>query len=66
MSALIIPCYIKTQWDIDCLNRLFDSVQAQTKQFDKVYLIGPAKARNVGIDKAPALNIQHLLFTDMD
>jgi len=78
MSALIIPCYIKTQWDIDCLNRLFDSVQAQTKQFDKVYLIddaspltyklrhdfvehimleengGPAKARNVGIDKALA------------
>lgn len=36
MSALIIPCYIKTQWDIDCINRLLDSVQAQTKQFDKV------------------------------
>jgi GT2 family glycosyltransferase len=90
MSALIIPCYIKTQWDIDCLNRLFDSVKAQTKQFDKVYLIddaslltyklhhdfvehiilnengGPAKARNVGIDKALALKIQHLLFTDHD
>jgi GT2 family glycosyltransferase len=27
---------------------------------------GPAKARNVGIDKALALGIQHLLFTDHD
>jgi GT2 family glycosyltransferase len=90
MSALIIPCYIKSQWDIECLHRLFDSVQDQTKQFDKVYLIddasplmyelrhdfveqillkengGPAKARNVGIDKALATGIQHLLFTDHD
>jgi GT2 family glycosyltransferase len=90
MSALIIPCYIKSQWDIDCLKRLYDSIQTQTKQFDKVYLIddaspltyelrhnfvehirlkdngGPAKARNVGIDKALSLNIQHLLFTDHD
>jgi len=31
MSVLIIPCYIKTQWDIDCLNRLFNSVQGQTQ-----------------------------------
>jgi GT2 family glycosyltransferase len=90
MSALIIPCYIRSQWDIDCLNRLLVSVRAQTKPFDKVYLIhdasplkydlrhdfvehivldengGPAKARNVGIDKALASGIQHLLFTDHD
>lgn len=90
MSVLIIPCYIKSKWDVDCLHRLFDSVQNQTKQFDKVYLIddaspfkyqlrhdfvehilleengGPARARNVGIDKALALGIQHLLFTDHD
>ena len=42
MSALIIPCYIKTPWDIDCLHRLFASVQSQTKSFDKVYLIDDA------------------------
>jgi hypothetical protein len=42
MSALIIPCYIKTQWDIECLNRLFDSVQSQTLPFEKVYLIDDA------------------------
>lgn len=90
MSALIIPCYIKSQWDIDCMKRLFESIQIQTKQFEKIYLIddsspmkfeinydfveqitlkensGPAKARNIGIDKALALGINHLLFTDHD
>ena len=89
-SGLIIPCYIKTQWDLDCLHRLLDSVLAQTKPFDKVYLIddasplkyelrhnfvehillnengGPARARNVGIEKALVLGIQHILFTDHD
>ncbi len=35
MSALIIPCYIKTQWDIDCLNRLFDSVQASSQHIER-------------------------------
>ena len=90
MNALIIPCYIKTQWDINCLDRLFDSVQKQTQPIDKVYLIddasplkykvrhdfveqifltengGPAKARNIGIDKALNLGFQFLLFTDHD
>jgi len=90
MSALIIPCYIKSQWDINCLNRLLDSLQTQSKSFEKVYLIddasplkyeirhrfvekimlvengGPAKARNVGIDKVLGLGIQHIFFTDHD
>lgn len=90
MSALIIPCYIKTKWDVDCLDRLFESVENQTQPFDLVYLIddaspysyqpnhsfvehirltkngGPAKARNVGIDRALALGMQHILFTDHD
>lgn len=39
MSFLIIPCYIKTNWDIDCLNRLLKSVQKQTRTFEKVYVI---------------------------
>ena len=42
MTALIIPCYIKKQWDIICLDRLFDSVQKQTQPIDKVYLIDDA------------------------
>ncbi len=90
MSALIIPCYLSSQWDIDCLNRLLDSVQSQSKPFHKVYLVddasplkfdphhdfvehivlnengGPARARNVGIDRALESGIQQLLFTDHD
>jgi len=90
MSALIIPCFIKNQWDIDCLNRLLGSVQSQTKPFERVYLVndssplkyecrhdfvehiildkngGPARARNIGIEKVLKLDIQHLLFTDHD
>ncbi len=90
MSVLIIPCYIKTEWDINCLNRLLISVQNQTRKFDKVYLIedaspfdyklqfdfiehiklsdhgGPARARNIGIEKALELKAQYLLFTDHD
>jgi GT2 family glycosyltransferase len=89
-SALIIPCYIKTDWDLDCLNRLIDSIEKQTKSFDKVYIIddcspykydikkefvehiklsengGPARARNIGIEKAAELKIDFLLFTDHD
>jgi len=39
MSALIIPVYIKTQFDLDCLNRLLESIKAQSELFEKVYLI---------------------------
>lgn len=90
MSSLIIPCYIKTKWDINCLDRLLDSVQQQSQPFDKVYLIddasplqysvrhnfieyiqlnengGPARARNIGIDKAINTGAEYLLFTDHD
>ena len=90
MNALIIPCYIKTQYDIDCLTRLLDSISLQTKQFEKIYLIddgsplkyaielenvehiylnkngGPARARNIGIEKALDIGIQNILFTDHD
>jgi len=39
MSALIIPVYIKTKWDIDCLNRLLDSIQKQSEPFEKIFII---------------------------
>lgn len=42
MSALIIPCYVKRQWDLNCLNRLLDSVHGQTKPFEKVYVVDDA------------------------
>lgn len=90
MSTLIIPCFIRNNWDILCLHRLLDSIKDQTKPFDNVFVIddaspypytmpfdfvehiklskngGPAKARNIGIEKALSLKEQHLFFTDHD
>jgi GT2 family glycosyltransferase len=42
MNALIIPCYIRTEWDLACLCRLLDSVAKQTKAFTKVYVVDDA------------------------
>lgn len=42
MSALIIPYYTKSQWDIECLDRLLKSVQNQSLKFEKVFLINDA------------------------
>lgn len=90
MSDLIIPCHIKSSWDLACLHRLLDSVKRQRVPFDHVYLVddasplrhsvtsdrvvhirlpsngGPARARNVGIERALAGGAEHLLFTDHD
>jgi GT2 family glycosyltransferase len=90
MSVLIIPCHIRNNWDIKCLNRLLESVKNQTLPFEHVYLVddesplsypimgefvdhirlpengGPAKARNVGIERALGQGAEHLLFTDHD
>jgi GT2 family glycosyltransferase len=89
-SALIVPCYARTEWDVRCLHRLLDSVQAQSRPFDRVYLVddasprdyelkhrfveqirlasntGPARARNVGVERALGLGIGNVLFTDHD
>lgn len=45
MSALIIPCFVKTEWDVRCLHRLLDSVQAQSTRFERVYLVDDASPR---------------------
>lgn len=42
MTTLVIPCFIKSQWDINCLNRLFVSIQSQTQPFQNVFLIDDA------------------------
>ncbi|MDG6220319.1 MAG: glycosyltransferase, partial [Candidatus Thermoplasmatota archaeon] len=89
-TSLIIPCYLKTDWDIKCLDRLLDSVQNQTLPFGNVYLVedegplkhklrhnfvehilvkgkgGPARARNIGIEKALKSGSRFLFFTDHD
>ena len=42
MSVLIVPCYIRTTWDVDCLLRLLGTVKAQTVPFERVYLMDDA------------------------
>lgn len=90
MSVLVVPCYLRTTWDVTCLHRLLRSVAGQTLRFDHVYLVddaspmdyavepgladhvrlptngGPARARNVAIERALAAGAEYLLFTDHD
>lgn len=49
MSVLIIPCYIKSQWDLDCLHRLISSVEKQTVPFSVVYVIDDNSPLNYSI-----------------
>ncbi len=42
MSALIIPCYVRDQWDVDCLKRLLGSVKHQSLPFEKIYIVDDA------------------------
>ena len=42
MSALIIPCFLRTPGDVACLDRLMDSVRDQTTAFEHVYLVDDA------------------------
>jgi len=41
-SALVIPCHIRTKWDLKCLCRLLDSVREQTKVFSRIYVVDDA------------------------
>jgi GT2 family glycosyltransferase len=50
MSVLIIPTYIKTNWDIDCLNRLLVSIQKQTIQFEKIFVIDDTSPLNYNLN----------------
>ncbi len=42
MSALIIPCFIRTKWDLQCVHRLLDSVRSQSTPFSSVYVVDDA------------------------
>ena len=41
-SSLVIPCYIRTRWDLKCLLRLLDSVRDQSMPFSHVYVVDDA------------------------
>lgn len=42
MTALIIPVFIRTDWDLNCLKRLLDSVADQSLPFGQVILVDDA------------------------
>jgi GT2 family glycosyltransferase len=41
-SALVIPCHLRTRWDLKCLLRLLDSVRDQSTPFSRVYVVDDA------------------------
>jgi len=41
-SALVIPCHVRTKWDLKCLLRLLDSVRDQSTPFSRVYVVDDA------------------------
>jgi GT2 family glycosyltransferase len=41
-SALVIPCHLRTRWDLKCLHRLLDSVRDQATPFSHVYVVDDA------------------------
>jgi len=59
MSALIIPCYIRTEWDLSCLNRLLDSVETQSRPFEKVYVIDDASPLKYTLGRA---GLEHIVL----
>lgn len=89
-NALVIPCYLRTQWDRRCLLRLLGSVREQSLPFSAVYVVddasplpyslepydadhvrlptnaGPARTRNVGVERALAAGHEQVFFTDHD
>jgi GT2 family glycosyltransferase len=89
MNVLVIPAFLRTEWDCACLRRLAESVVAQSDldaaivvddaspsavadlpaSFEVVRLLengGPARARNVGIERALSHGATTILFTDHD
>jgi len=49
LSALVIPCYIRTQWDLRCLLRLLDSVRDQSTPFSHIYVVDDASPRQYSL-----------------
>lgn len=45
MSVLIVPCYIQSDWDVECVHRLIGSIEQQTVPFDRVFLVDDASPR---------------------
>lgn len=57
MNALIIPCFIQSEWDEQCLQRLLQSVAGQSRPFDRIYVVDDGSPRSHAIDVA---GVEHL------
>jgi GT2 family glycosyltransferase len=42
MSVLVIPCFIRSEWDRRCVGRLLESVGEQSVPFDRVFVVDDA------------------------
>lgn len=51
MSSLIIPTFIRTDWDLSCLNRLLDSAESQSVPFGDIVVVDDASPLQYTIDR---------------
>jgi GT2 family glycosyltransferase len=51
MSALIVPCFVQTEWDESCLHRLLESARNQSRPFDRVYVVDDASPRRYDVQQ---------------
>jgi GT2 family glycosyltransferase len=58
VSALIVPCFIRTPWDRDCLLRLLGTVKKQTVPFERVCLVDDASPMDYPVEPGLADHIR--------
>lgn len=61
MSALVIPCHIRTKWDLKCLHRLLKSVREQATPFARVYVVDDASPLQHSIAER---DVEHLALRE--
>lgn len=59
MNCLIIPCYIRTDWDLACLYRLLDSIDAQSLKLERVYVVDDASPLKYNLKDR---NVDHIIL----
>ena len=59
MNCLIIPCYIRTDWDLACLHRLLDSIDAQSLKLERVYVVDDASPLKYDLKDR---NVDHVIL----
>ena len=58
-NALVIPCHIRTRWDLKCLLRLLDSVRDQSMPFAHVYVVDDASPLKYSL---AGRDVEHLVL----